>query len=144
MYHIIPIKTYIFVLSIKKDECSPKNKIMKKLLLLFATILISLNSMALSFPHNSYGQKRTLNTATNKSVAALEAKALKTSLIETTETKCEESTNEQSFVEMCANYIISLFKEHLFQNKSIAFESFEKGQSEYFAIKQDFDYQLMG
>ena len=117
---------------------------MKKLLLLFATILISLNSMALSFPHNSYGQKRTLNTTTNKSVAVLEAQALKTSLVET---KYEESTNEQSFVEMCANYIIRLFTEHLFKNKSMAFEafeSFEKGHSEYFAIKQDFDYHLIG
>ena len=120
---------------------------MKKLLLLFATILISLNSMALSFPHNSYGQKRTLNSTTNKPVAVLEAQALKTSLVESTETKYEESTNEQSFVEMCANYIISLFTEHLFKNKGMAFkafESFEKGQYEYFAIKQDFDYHLIG
>ena len=117
---------------------------MKKLLLLFATILISLNSMALSFPHNSYGQKRTLSAATTKSVAVSEAKALKASLIETTETKSVESANEQSFVEMFASYIISLFTEKLFQNKSIAFEGFEKGKFEYFAIKQDFDCHVIG
>lgn len=117
---------------------------MKKLLLLFATILISLNSMALSFPHNTYGQKRTLNTTTNKSVAVLDAKALETSLIATTEIKNEESTNEQSFVEMCVDYIISLFTERLFQNKSIACKAFDKEQFEYFAIKQDFDYQVIG
>lgn len=117
---------------------------MKKLLLLFATILISLNSMALSFPQNSYGQKRVLSQTSNKSLAAVEAKALKVSFRETSETMCEESTNEQSFVEMFANYIISLFTEKLFQNKSIAFERFEKGKFEYFAIKQDFDCQVIG
>ncbi|RYU95155.1 hypothetical protein [Emticicia agri] len=116
---------------------------MKKLLLLFATLLISLNSMALSFPHNSYGQKRILNQAGNKSVALTEVQAIKTSLT-TIETKCEESATEQSFVEMFASYIISLFTEKLFQNKSIAFESFEKAKFECFAIKQDFDCQVIG
>jgi hypothetical protein len=129
---------------LRKMNALQQNKIMKKLLLLFATILISLNSMALSFPHNSYGQKRTLSISTTQSVAVLEAQALKNQMIATTETKSEEITNEQSFVEMCANYIISLFTEKLFQNRSIAYESFEKGQFEYFALKQDFDCQVIG
>lgn len=116
---------------------------MKKLLLLFATILISLNSMAMGFPHNSYGQKHALNQAT-KSVALSETQALQNSLIATSETKVEEDTNQESFIEMCANYIISLFTEHLFQNRSMAVQSFKKGNCEYFAIKQDFDYQLIG
>lgn len=122
---------------------SKKSKIMKKLLLLFATILISLNSMAMGFPHNSYGQKHALNQAT-KSVALSETQALQNSLIATSETKVEEDTNQESFIEMCANYIISLFTEHLFQNRSMAVQSFKKGNCEYFAIKQDFDYQLIG
>lgn len=117
---------------------------MKKLLLIFATILISLNSMALSFPHNSYGQKHSLNKAINKSVALSGTQALQNSLIATTETKVEEDTNQESFVEMCANYIISLFTEHLFKSRSMALKSFEKGNCEYFAIKQDFDYQVIG
>ncbi|RFS17514.1 hypothetical protein D0T08_06990 [Emticicia sp. C21] len=121
-----------------------KNKIMKKLLLIFATILISLNSMAMGFPHNSYGQKHALNKATNQSVALVEAQALQNSLIASTETKVEEDTNQESFVEMCANYIISLFTEHLFKSRSMAVKSFEKGNCEYFAIKQDFDYHLIG
>lgn len=116
---------------------------MKKLLLLFATILISLNSMAMGFPHNSYGQKNALNKAT-KSVAQSEVQALQNSLMATTETKVEEDTNQQSFVEMCANYIISLFTERIFQNRSMAVKSFKKGKCEYFAIKQDFDYQVIG
>ena len=117
---------------------------MKKLLLIFATILISLNSMALSFPHNSYGQKHALNKATNRSVALTEAQTLQNSLITATETKVEEDTNQESFVEMCANYIISLFTEHLFKSRSMAVKSFKKGNCEYFAIKQDFDHQIIG
>jgi hypothetical protein len=123
---------------------SKKNKIMKKLLILFATILISLNSMAMGFPHNSYGQKHALNHTTDKSVALTEIQALQNTLITTTETKVEEDTNQESFVEMCANYIISLFTEHLFKSRSMAVKPFEKGQCEYFAIKQDFDYQVIG
>ncbi len=117
---------------------------MKKLLLLFATILISLNSMALSFPRSTYGQQRALNKVAAKSVTIQEAQALKTSLTITEGAKCEEESNQVSFIEMFANYLISLFTEHLFQSKTIAFASFEKAQSEYFAIKQDFDCQLIG
>ena len=117
---------------------------MKKLLLLFATILISLNSMALSFPRSTYGQQRTLNKVANKSVALQETQALKASLTTTEETKFEEDVNQVSFIEMFANYLISLFTEKVLKNKSIAFQSFEKGQFEYFAIKQDFDCHLIG
>ena len=116
---------------------------MKKLILLFERILISLNSMALSFPRSTYGQQRTLNKVANKSVALQETQALKASLTTTEETKLEE-VNQVSFIEMFANYLISLFTEKVLKNKSIAVQSFEKGQFEYFAIKHDFDYHLIG
>jgi len=144
MYCIIPIKTYIFVLSMKQNKCSPTNKIMKKLLLLFATILISLNSMALSFPHNTYGQKRTLNQVASKSIGVSEIKTIEASLTQTLEAGVEEVTNQESFLEMFANYVISLFTEKLLHGKSIAINSFEKVKCEYLAIKQDFDCQLIG
>ncbi|GAB3506206.1 hypothetical protein GCM10027442_10250 [Emticicia fontis] len=99
--------------------------------------------MALSFPHNSYGQKRTLNQATAKSVALTETQVLQSSLMASTE-KIEEENNQESFIEMCANYVISLFTEKLFHSKSIAIKSFKKSKCDYFAIKQDFDYQVIG
>ncbi len=117
---------------------------MKKLLLLSATILISLNSMALSFPHSTYEQQRALNKGANdKSIILSEAQSLNASLTTTVEVKCEE-INQVSFIEMFANYLISLFTEHLFQDKSVGMNSFEKSKYEYFAIKQDFDYHVIG
>lgn len=136
---------YLCIVNEVKMNALQKNNIMKKLLLLFATLLISLNSMALSFPRSTYVQQRALNKGANdKSIILSEAQALNASLTTTVETKGEEEINQVSFIEMFANYLISLFTEHLIQNKSVGMNSFEKSKYEYFAIKQDFDYHVFG
>ncbi|UTA68611.1 hypothetical protein [Emticicia sp. 21SJ11W-3] len=116
---------------------------MKKLLLIFATLLISLNSMALSFPRSAYGHQRILTNAVEKTAA--QAQSLKSSLIKETAISVEEETNQQSFIQMVADYVIHLFTETICKRKSVAVvNTFEKERYECFAIKQDFEYQFIG
>lgn len=100
--------------------------------------------MALSFPHSTYGQQRSLNKVAAKTAALQEAKSLKTSLATVNDTKFEENVNQVSFIEMFANYIVRLFTDNLLKNRSLSFNTFERQKCEYLAIKQDFDYHLIG
>ncbi|WP_143706090.1 hypothetical protein [Emticicia sp. TH156] len=116
---------------------------MKKLLLIFATLLISLNSMALSFPRSAYVHQRILTNAVEKTAA--QAQSLKSSLIKEAAISVEEETNQQSFIQMVADYVIHLFTETICKRKSVAVvNTFEKARYECFAIKQDFEYQFIG
>ncbi len=118
---------------------------MKKLLLIFATLLISLNSMALSFPRSAYGQQRILTHVAEKTTAHSETQSLNSSLIKAASISTEEETGQQSFIQMAANYVIRLFTESIFQRKIVAIvNTFEKEHFECFAIKQDFEYQFIG
>jgi len=117
---------------------------MKKLLLIFAAIIISINSMGMGFPQNTYTQQRTISKTEKKSVISLPVQIVETSIENDLESKLEVNSSQRSVVEMLANYIVSLFTEKLFQNKALAIETFQKSSLECFAIKNDCDYQFIG
>lgn len=99
--------------------------------------------MALGFPHNTYNQQRRLTQPTAKTASLKEAQVLNTSLV-TLESNSEEVSTQASFLEMLADYLINLFKESISHSRSMAMNGFQKTQCEYFAIKYDFEYQLVG
>lgn len=116
---------------------------MKKLLLLLAITSFSFGSMAMGFPHNTYEQQRTLskNIKQKNLVNELE-KSIKVNLESISIVK--EDTNAQSFVEMLTNYVVEFFTEKIFGKKLAECEILKEAKGECIAIKQDFEYYLIG
>ncbi len=115
---------------------------MKKLLLFFGVTLLSLNSMAMGFPQNTCEQQRILS----KNAKEL-AKPYQVSIDMPSLNTLESDINTQkSFVEIIANYVVSFFADNFFYKKLIAINIDTKVnlRIEYLAIKQDFEYFLVG
>lgn len=117
---------------------------MKKLLLLFAITSFSFGSMAMGFPHNTYEQQRTLckNIKQKNLVNELE-KSIKVNLESITIVK-EDTDVQESFVEMLTNYVVEFFTEKIFGKKLAACNVLKEAKVECVAIKQDFEYYLIG
>lgn len=117
--------------------------LMKKLLLLLAITCFSFGSMAMGFPQNTYEQQRTLskNIKQKNLVNELE-KSIKVNLESITIVK--EDTNAQSFVEMLTNYVVEFFTEKIFGKSVVDCKILKETKNECFALKQDFEYYLIG
>jgi len=118
--------------------------IMKKLLLLLAITSISFGSMAMGFPHNTYEQQRTLskNIKQKNIVNELES-SIKVNLENITSIK-EDTNIQESFVEMLTNYVVEFFTEKLFGKSVAKCEILKETKNECLAIKQEFEYYLIG
>jgi hypothetical protein len=152
MYCTILKKTHIFVLSIGKViytnqiSGSPPTTFMKKLLLLLAITLISLSSMAMGFPNNSYSQQKALYKNSNRVAFKTPLQTIEVGFTNTLEQlKNNEESTRKSLVEMVVNYVVILFAEKVFEQKaSVGIKNFDKCQLESVAIKKDFEYHLIG
>lgn len=120
-----------------------KHKNMKKLLLLLAINSFSFCSMAMGFPHNTLEQQRTLNKNIKKKSLVNELeKSIKVNIESIVIVK--EDTNVQSFIEMITDYVVEFFTEKIFGKRLAEFKILKEAKVEYLAIKQDFEYYLMG
>ena len=151
MHCTILKKTYIFVLSIRKKINIPQNKrfaasnIMKKLLLLFAVGLISLNSMAMGFPQNTYSQQRALNKNLHTIAFKTPLQTLEVGLKDTLENiKKSDGSTQKSFVEMVVNYVVHFFAEKIIEQKSIFTKYFDGHKLDCVTVKNEFEYCSIG
>jgi hypothetical protein len=116
---------------------------MKKLLLLLAINSFSFCSMAMCFPHNTFEQQRTLNKNIKKKSLVNELeKSIKVNIESIA--IIEEDTNVQSFVEMLADYVVEFFTEKMFGKRLAECKILKEAKVERVAIKQDFEYYLIG
>jgi hypothetical protein len=116
---------------------------MKKLLLLLAINSFSICSMAMGFPHNTFEQQRTLNKNIKKKSLVNELeKSIKVNIESIAIVK--EDTNVQSFIEMLTDYVVEFFTEKIFGKRLAEFKILKEAKVEYLAIKQDFEYYLIG
>ncbi len=99
----------------------------------------------MGFPQNTYEQQRMLSKNAKKSVLSSQLQNLKNNITQTIESiGQDESTMQESFVEMVANYVIRFFTESILEKKSISIKALNEGHLEFVAIKNDFDYYLIG
>lgn len=116
---------------------------MKKLLLFFALTIISLNTMAMGFPQNTYMQQRAL-TKNQKITVIKNISEVQTKLV----SELSEVSIEQDFslVEMISDFIVKLFCREISSAKEIALKAKEAKlhHFDFVAIKQDFDYSVIG
>lgn len=120
-----------------------KHNNMKKLLLLLAINSFSFCSMAMGFPHNTFEQQRTLNKNIKKKSLVNELeKSIKVNIESIA--IIEEDTNVQSFVEMLADYVVEFFTEKMFGKRLAECKILKEAKVERVAIKQDFEYYLIG
>lgn len=143
MYCIVYNKAYIFVSSIKNYALKQYKNFMKKLLLFFALTIISLNTMAMGFPQNTYMQQRAL-TKNQKITAIKNITEVQTKLV----SEVSEVSIEQDFslVEMISDFIVKLFFREISSAKEVALKAKEAKLThfDFVAIKQDFEYSVIG
>ena len=100
--------------------------------------------MAMGFPHNTYEQQRILskNIKQKNLVNELE-NSIKVNLESIAIVK-EDTNVQESFVEILANYVLEFFTEKLFGKSVVDCKTLKETKSECVAIKQDFEYYLIG
>ena len=99
--------------------------------------------MAMGFPHNTFEQQRTLNKNIKKKSLVNELeKSIKVNIESIAIVK--EDTNVQSIIEMITDYVVEFFTEKIFGKRLAEFKILKEAKVEYLAIKQDFEYYLMG
>lgn len=141
--HNTNLNTYLCIVNQIMSSDTQNAALMKKLLLLLAITSLSFGSMAMGFPQNTYEQQRTLskNIKQKNLVNELE-KSIKVNLESMAIVK--EDTNVQSFVEMLTDYMVEFFTEKLFGKSMAECEILKESKAECIAIKQDFEYYLIG
>lgn len=133
------------MINISQNKRFAARNIMKKLLLLLTITLVSLNSMAMGFPQNTYSQQRALNKSSRTIATKTPLQTLEVGLKDTLENlkKSEENT-QKSFVEMVVNYVVHFFTEKMLERKTVAIKCFDRHELECVAVKNDFEYYLIG
>jgi hypothetical protein len=118
---------------------------MKKLLLLLTLTIVSLNSIGMGFPQNTYEQQRALTKNTKKMALVDEFKTLEVTLEASVINAAQEDTKTQeSLVQMVADYVIRFFTEKIFDKKSMSVNTVREVRAECVAIKKDFEFCIIG
>lgn len=129
----------------KSKQAVRHSHIMKKLSLLLIVIFASLNSMAMGFPQSTIEQQQSLTKSTNKYEFVSQLQTLEKTIKETVESVTQEDTSTQeSFVEMITDYVIHFFTDKIFEKKAIAIDTIKELKIEYVAIKKDFEFCFIG
>ena len=133
------------MINIPQNKRFAARNIMKKLLLLLTITLVSLNSMAMGFPQNTYSQQRALNNSSQTIALKTPLQTLEVRLKDTLgNLEKSEGSTQKSFVEMVVNYVVHFFAEKIIERKSISIKCFDRHKLDYVAVKNDFEYYLIG
>lgn len=99
----------------------------------------------MGFPQSTIEQRQTLTKSTNKIEFVSQLQTLENKIKETVENVTKEDTSTQeSFVEMITDYVIHFFTNKIFDKKAIAVGSIKELKVEYVAIKKDFEFCFIG
>ena len=99
----------------------------------------------MGFPQNTYSQQRALSKSSNRVALKTPIQTLELGIKDTLENlKTTEESTKKSFVEMVVNYVIHFFAEKVFEKKSVSVKCFDGHELNSVAIKQDFEYHLIG
>jgi hypothetical protein len=118
---------------------------MKKLLLLLIVTFVSLNSMAMGFPQTTIEQQQALTKSNKRYEFVSQIQTLENKIKETVVSVTQQDTSmQESFVEMITDYVIHFFTDKIFDKKTIAVETIKGLKVEYVAIKKDFEFCFIG